>query len=397
MQHAQTRYALALGLALAAGVIGPAAADTALGTLAAIEFDEIDHVYTTGVVPPPGSFRQNSGLAAQTAPTPEPPKRSSGVFGALSRAGTVIGGASSVVAASGEIGRALRIADDVAKLAPLTQALGMAGGRHFDALVQTYVLPRVSPTGAVMLQGFLSAQAEYKRNFGPPPAGTVQAPPAQLEPYAKGAIRHYTIASNGWVRIDDPNSRLSVIIKPDAGKSYIIDAGSQTVRTSSYTAASSAPSMPGAAGSGIAAVEDRVEPIGNATLDGIAATGFRTRSTMRVAGGGAVCPDATITSTRVEYFAPYRIASDAANSSPISQRPESGGCEPKSSVKHGGGKIPTDQLIVYEANTIEKTTSGGTDKYTVVIERGNLRERSTADPSTFEIPSGFRQVSLAQR
>ncbi len=394
MQNDQARHALALALVLVAGVIGPAAADTAQGTITTMEFDEIDHVYTTGAVPPPGSFRQNAGLAAQTAPTPEPAKRGAGVFGVLSRASTVLGGAGSVVSASGEIARTLRIADDVSKLAPLTTALGMAGSRRFDALLQTYMLPRVSPTGAVMLQGFLAAQAEYKSHFGTTRAESPQAPaPAQLEPYAKGAIRHYTIASNGWVRIDDPNTKLAIIIKPDVGKSYLIDAGSKTVRVNGYSRAAPASDAPGATGSGTAAVEDRVESIGKATLDGIAAVGFRTRSTMRVAGGGGTCPDTTITSTRVEYFAPYRIASDAANTSPTAQRPDGGGCEPKSSVKHGGGKVPADQLVVYEANTVEKTTAGGTDKYTFVLERGNLQERGSADPAAFEIPAGFRQVS----
>ena len=394
MLRRQARHATALALAIAAAAVGPARAQTPPAAFSAVEFDEIDHVYTTETVPPPGSFRQNAGLVAQ--PVPEATKRPSPIFGALGRASTVLSGASSVVSASGELGRALRIADDVAKLGPLTNAMGMAGGRRFDALVQTYVFPRVSPTGSVMLNGFLAAQTEYKSHFGPTrPDAAPATPPAQLVPYAKGALRHYTIAANGWVRIDDPNSKLVLIIKPDAGKSYLIDNAAKTVRIAGYARETAATA--GSGSSGTADVNDRVESIGKATLDGIAAAGFRTQSTMRVAGGGGTCPDTTITSTRVEYFARYRVASDAANASPAAQRPDTGGCEPASSVKHAGTKVPNDQLLVYQANAVEKKTSAGSDKYTVVIERGNLQERTTSDTSAFDVPSGLKQVSVVSQ
>ena len=390
MLRRQVRHAAALAFAMAGAALCPAGAQTTPAAFSAVEFDEIDHVYTTETVPPPGSFRQNAGLVAQ--PVAEAPKKPSPIFGVLNRASAVLGGASSVVSASGELGRALRIADDASKLAPLTTALGMAGGRHFDALVQTFVFPRVSPTGSVMLNGFLAAQTEYKAHFGTTRAEA--APPAQLVPYAKGALRHYTIASNGWVRIDDPNSKMVLIIKPDVGKSYLIDNGAKTVRTANYV--HEAPGAAGAGASGIAEVSDRIDSIGKTTLDGIAATGFRTQSTMHVAGAGGTCPDTTITSTRVEYFARYRIASDAANASPA-QRPDAGGCEPASTVKHAGTKVPSDQLLVYQANTVEKKTTAGSDRYTVVIERGNVQERGTSDTSAFDVPAGMKQVAVSDR
>ena len=393
MRRARIRTAmLALVLATASAVAPARAAGPG-----ALEFDEIDHVFTTEAVPQPGSFRQDAGLVAAQAPAPaaaatEAPRKTSTIFGALTTASTVLGSASSVIGASGELGRALGIAEGVARIAPLTTAMGMAGGRRFDALLQTYVLPRVSPTGTVMLQGFLSAQSEYKSHFGnrnPPPQA---ATPPQLAPYAKGTIRHYTVAANGWVRIDDPNSRMSLIIKPDIGKSYIVDAGSQTVHAVTYARVA----QPGGAASdtaGMAAIDDRVEQLGTATLDGIPTAGFRTRSTMSVvAGATGTCPDATIVSTRVEYFSGYRIGADAANASPLAQTPDASGCDPKSSVKHAGSNVPADRLLLYQANTIEKKTSTGSDRYTVVIERGNLQERATADASVFAIPSGYKQV-----
>jgi hypothetical protein len=134
-----------LALAIAACAAGPAVAQTTPAAFSAVEFDEIDHVYTTEAVPPPRSFRTDAGLVA--APAPAVSKKPNAIFGVLGRTSSVLSGASSVVSASGETGRGLRVADDVAKIAPLTTAMGMAGSGRFDALLQSYMLPRVSPTG----------------------------------------------------------------------------------------------------------------------------------------------------------------------------------------------------------------------------------------------------------
>ena len=389
MRRFRIARAVALAVVLSAGVAPVSAADFPSTSLAVVEFDEIDHIYTTETVPPPGSFQQDAMLVA---PAPAPaqaaaaaPRKPSGVFGALSNASTILGGATSVIGASGEIARTLRIADDVAKVTPIATAMGMAGGKQFDLLLKTYTLPRVSPTGAVMLDGFLAAQAEMKNRF---PRAQGAPPPEQLVPYAKGSLRHYVVGANGWVRINDPATKTIVIIKPDAGKSYVLDGTARTYHASDY--ATDAPPGTATAGSKVA-VSDRVESLGAATLDGVATAGFRTRSSMRLVSDGATCTAATITSTRVEYFAPYRIPSGAANSSPVGQR-QSGGCEPAATVNHAGGKVPTDQLVMYTANIVEKTTASGSERYTMVIERGNLTERVSADGSPFEIPSGYRQT-----
>jgi hypothetical protein len=161
----RTTVSLALVCALASCLGCPGGAATEITAPSVIAFDEIDHVYTTENVPPPGSFERDAGQVAPSALAAAAPNKSRGIFGALSAASTMLGGASSVVASSGELGRTIGIADNVMKLAPLTNALGMAGNRRFDALLQTYLLPRVSPSGAIMLSGFLSAQADYNAHF----------------------------------------------------------------------------------------------------------------------------------------------------------------------------------------------------------------------------------------
>jgi hypothetical protein len=387
MRISRPGQAIVLTLVLSAGVAPASAADPAPATLAIVEFDEIDHIYTTEAVPPPGSFQQDAALVAPSVPVKSAaaaPQKASGVFAALTNASTILNGAGSVVAASGEIARTLQIADDVAKVAPIATAMGMAGGKRFDTLLQTYMLPRVSPTGAVMLDGFLAAQAELKNRF----PRAQNAPPAeQLVPYAKGALRHYTVAANGWVRINDPATKTITIIKPDAGKSYVLDGAARTYHASDFVRDADTRATSGAT----AAVEDTVQSLGIATLDGVTTAGFKTHSTMRVVSEGTTCTAATISSTRVEYFAPYRVAPGAANRSPAGQR-QSGGCEPAATVKHAGGIVPADQLVMYSANTVEKTTASGTDRYTMVIERGNVQERVSGDGSPFEIPAGYRQT-----
>src|ERR1700688_2783304 len=145
----RTRLSISLlALVVAAAAAGPAAPASG-AALGALEFDEIDHVYTTEAVPPPGTFRQDAGLvsaqAAAPAPTQEPPRRNSSIFGALSTVSTVLGNASSVVTSSGELGHALNIADGVARLAPLTTAMGMAGGRPIRAVLPNCLLARRRP------------------------------------------------------------------------------------------------------------------------------------------------------------------------------------------------------------------------------------------------------------
>jgi len=388
---------LAFAILVASGQPGIAQTGST-GALSALEFDEIDHVYTTDAVPPPGSFQQSVALVTPQAPQqapPQAPPKNRGVFGALSAASSVVGGASSVVASSGEIGRALKVADTAARLAPIANAMGLAGSRRFDALLQAYVLPRVSPTGAVMLQGFLSAQAEYKNRFGSPRTDSSPAAPAAapLEPYAKGALRHYTLASNGWVRIDDPTTKTIVIIKPDAGKAFTLDPGAQTVRTTEYAHSIPVDGTVNQTASGTASFDDQVEPLGQPAIDGVPVTGYRTRSTIPVTDGGSPCPDTTITSPRSASFHRHRTPSPAANVSPAAQTSDARPCEPKAIAKHTGSQVPSDQLVLYQANTIDKRSAGGGDHYTIVIERGNFREQTTADARTFDIPAGFRQVA----
>lgn len=95
---------------------------------------------------------------------------------------------------------------------------------------------------------------------------------------------------------------------------------------------------------------------------------------MGASGAGTSCAHSTITSTRIEYFAPYRIASDAANALTATQTADPGGCRPAGSVAHTGTTIPKDRLVIYQANTIDKNTATGADRYTIVIEPASRRD-----------------------
>ncbi len=367
---------------------------TEVTTPSVVSFDEIDHVYTNGQIPPPGSFAADAAAVMPVAPAaPAAPKRSR-FFDTLSSASGMLSGAASVVSASGEIGRLLRVADSVGKVVPIANGMGLAGSRRFDTLLQTYLLPRVSPTGTVLLSDFLSAQNEFKSRFPNAHANVAEQPaPERLVSYARGTLRHYIIGANGWVRIDEPGGTTTLIVKPDLGKTYLIDSARRSVRIGIFGRPDAVPASIVAVPDGTAAVVERVESIGEADVDGIVSAGFKTHASVRVQGGDARCAGATLTSTRVEYFAPLRIASEAANVSPAVRAMTDGGCEPTGHVAHDGANVPINRLLMYQANTVEQSGTHGSDRYTLVIERGNVNEMSSAAASAFDIPSEYQQVA----
>lgn len=372
------------------------AATAEVTTPSVISFDEIDHVYTNGAIPQLGSFADDAAAiapAAAAAGAPAAPKRSR-FLDALSGASVVLSGAASVVSSSGEIGRLLGVADAVGRIVPIADGMGLAGSRRFDTLLQTYLLPRVSPTGTVLLANFLSAQNDFKSRFPNQRAAAPQNPaPERLVAYARGMLRHYTIGANGWVRIDEPGGTTTLIVKPDLGKSYLLDSKSRSVRTADYGLPETGAAANGTVSNGSAAVVERVESLGEVAVDGITAAGFKTLASVRISGGDGRCAGAILKSTRVEYFAPLRIASDAANVSPAARAATGGGCEPTGHVSRNGAKVPVNRLLLYQANTVDRSGPSGTDRYTLVIERGNLRELSSAAGSAFDIPSEYRSVA----
>ena len=376
------------------------AADS-LTTPAIVTFDEIDHVYASGDVPPPGAFDQSLRAIAHVSAQPRKRGFLEGTLRGLSVAGTQLDNAVSIVGASGQIGQTLHIAAGAAALAPVANAMGLAGQGRLDTLLQTYVLPRVSPSGAQLLSGYLAAQQETAGRYPHAPSAVATAttpaagPSPAADPYARGSLRTYTVASTGRVRIDDSDERVAIVFAPDVGKTYAIDDGNRTVHVTPYdpSFARSASAVPQSAGaSRDPALTSRVEPLPAMTLGQTPATGFRTHVVMNVPAGGGACTQAIVTSDRVEYFAPIRIASTAANSSPFAPSDVRDSCAPTGAVVATGTPIPADQLLVYQANTIERTTSAGDERYTLVIERGNLRTATTAPSGVFEIPEGYRQI-----
>jgi hypothetical protein len=386
-----------------AAIIAPNAtrADDAVATPNVVTFDEIDHVYANGNVPPPGAFETSLRGVAHTGERPHKRGFLDGALHGLTVAGTQLDNATSIVGSSGQLGQTLHIASGAAALAPVASAMGLAGRGQLDTLVQSYVLPRVSPSGAQLLSGYLAAQQEVaaryphaSSNVAPAPTPSAVATQAD-DAYARGSLRTYTIASTGRVRIDDPDERLAIVFAPDIGKTYAIDDGNRTVHVTPYDAslAGPAPVAPRpASSSGKAGLRSSVEPLPATTLGDTNASGYRTHVVMNVTASGGACTKATVTSDRVEYFAPIRVASTAANSSPFAPSDVRDACAPAGRVVATGPHIPADELLLYQANTIERTTSAGSQRYTLLIERGNLRTETTAPSGTFEIPEGYRQI-----
>lgn len=167
--------------------------------------------------------------------------------------------------------------------------MGLAGSRRFDTLLQTYLLPRVSPTGTVLPSDFLNAQNEFKNSF--PNARTYartrvgqQPAPERLVSYARETLRYYTIGANGWVRIEEPGGATTLIVKLDLGKTYLMDPVSRSVRIGAYGRPEAASASTAAASDGTAAVVERVESLGEADVDGVISAGFKTPASVHVGG-----------------------------------------------------------------------------------------------------------------
>ena len=388
-----------------------ARAEDPVPTPAIVTFDEIDHVYADGDVPPPGSFNQSLSQIGHVSTRPRKRGFLDGALRGLSAAGTQLDNVVNIVGASGQIAQTLHIASGAAALAPVADAMGLAGQGRLDTLVQTYVLPRVSPSGAQMLSGYLAAQQTTAARYPHAPNGVAAAatpaavPAQEADLYARGSLRSYTIASTGRVRIDDPDERVAIVFAPDVGKTYAIDDRNRTVHITPYD-----PSFPGSApvssnpasASGSPALTSRVEPLPAATLGQTPATGFHTHVVMNVPASTGACSQATVTSDRVEYFAPIRIASTTsgvsskpgslAMSSPFAPSDVRDSCAPAGAVVATGTKIPADELLMYQANAIQRDTTAGSERYTLVVERGNLRTAATVPSGIFEIPDGYRQI-----
>jgi len=378
-----------------------AGADDAAAAPAVVTFDEIDHVYADGAVaPPPGSFDRSLQQVAHPA---RPRKHGflDGALHGLSVAGTQVENVSNIVGASGQIGQTMHLASGAATLMPVGSAMGLAGRGRLDTLVQAYVLARVSPSGAQLLSGYLAAQQAAAGRSSHAPGAVASRPtpsavPAQADDvYTRGSLRTYTIASTGRVRIDDPAARLAIVFAPDVGKTYAIDDGNRTVHVTPYDpSVSGSPSAAAhpATAQRTPALRSHVEPMPPTTLGQTNAAGFHTHVVMNVPANSGTCTKATVTSDRVEYFAPIRIASTAANSSPFEPSDSRDACAPTGAVVATGAKVPADELLLYQANAIERTTSAGSERYTLVIERGNVRTAATAPTGIFEIPDGYRQI-----
>jgi len=219
--------------------------------------DDIDHVYTNGNTAAPKRSRFFDTLSG-----------ASGIFSGVARSAV-----SSVLPTA--LGRS----------SPIANGMGLAGSRRFDTLLQTYLLPRVSPTGTVLPSDFLNAQNEFKNSFPNARTRVGQQPaPERLVSYARGTLRYYTIGANGWVRIEEPGGATTLIVKLDLGKTYLMDPVSRSVRIGAYGRPEAASASTAAASDGTAAVVERVESLGEADVDGVISAGFKTHANVHVGG-----------------------------------------------------------------------------------------------------------------
>ncbi|GAC1418498.1 MAG: hypothetical protein NVSMB5_09930 [Candidatus Velthaea sp.] len=356
------------------------------GSSAGIAFDEIDRVVPGAADAAPGNFERdvaligNAGLPV-AAPQPKPKR---GIMGALGSAGAMLGGLSTVVNAGGSLSTALGIAEFGQQIAPVANILGLTGSANWGGLVQQYMLPQMSPSLVPYVSGYLSAQSAVKSAFGRP--ATASAPDAAaLQQYSTGTLKHYAVTSNGWVRIEDASSGRVVINRPDERKSYALDPATKTYSVTDLThEPDGAAVQPGAAQ---ALLSETTEPLGPAKIAGIDAAGYRTDAAVTISGASGTCKNATYRSRRVEYVT--TMADPAAASRASALPTATGGCAPTTVVRRNGPQIPSNKLLLYMANTIDKDDGTGAPTVTMIEERGNVRPLGASEGASFSIPQDY--------
>ena len=349
---------LILALTIAASDV-PAGAQEVTAP-AVFAFDEIDHVYSPGAaLPPPDSFDQDLREVVHTNASPAARKKSflQGAMQTLNVAGTQLNNAVSIVGSSGTIGQTLNIANGAAAMAPIANMMGLAGTGKIGVLLQTYLLPNVSPSGAQLLSDFLTARSDAMSRYPRTALATATETP-DLATYGHGSLRKYSLASNGWVRIDDPDAHVYVVLEPDVGKIVAVDDANRTIRIVAYDTVLASPlAVNGKNGTPL--VTSKRDALGTKALARTSAEGFHTHVIMHVAADNHGCAQATVTSDRVEYFAPIKVPSAAANTAPLAPTGTHDDCVPAGGIASSGAAPPADQLLLYQANTVERKTAGG--------------------------------------
>jgi hypothetical protein len=224
---------------------------------------------------------------------------------------------------------------------------------------------------------------------------------------------HYFL--NDWERTDDPIHQTATIIRPDRKQIIHLDLANKTYRIEDMMSkmpltTDSPPPYQGPPGqepspkpgTGKLDITTSSTLLGPKTIDGVHTVGYTQDLKIVSTQSTGSCKDGNFETIMTEYVSD--IEPPLAKSNPGLKYSLAGhpplmtgampGCDPTKTMHASGGAAPpADRLNLWTLMTMK--LAGQTDQgqmggaFTMLTERGNVRDLGSADASLFDIPAGF--------
>jgi hypothetical protein len=312
--------------------------------------------------------------------------------------------------------RAAAFASLVAVLLFPVRSAGAAPARadvSFDQIDQTVVNASTTLSGdfakdATALSAKLTAGDRFPAPATNPAAGTHDDPLGTFRALQVGLLRRFSFLGT-MSRVDDPISQKATIARPDVPEVIYLDLVRKTYRTVEGDAAeqlltpadpsvllhSLQNALPSGPGTATIDIQTTTNAIAARDIDGVAATGFSTETTIAARNVTGTCFPISMTIHGTTYTdqsrgEPIAHAFEATDPSVIAKGLALGGC----TVTFGSSAAKRSSppgFILYRLTQGDATLPvlNVPMKTASLIERGNIKALTPADAPMFAVPTGF--------
>jgi hypothetical protein len=298
-------------------------------------------------------------------------------------------------------------------LVPSARAAAARADVSFDQIDQTEINGPTTLSGdfakdATALTATLTAGDRFPAPATNPGAGTHDDPFGSFRAMQAGLLRRFSFLGT-MSRVDDPISQKATIAKPDVPQVIYLDLAKKTYRTVEGDAAkqlltpadpsvmlhslqNALPSGPGTATIDIQTTTSAIAP---RNIEGVAATGFSTETTIAAKNVTGTCFPISMTIHGTTYTdqsrgEPIARAFAATDPSVIAKGLALGGC----TVTFGSSAAKSSSppgFVLYRLTQGDSTLPvlNVPMKTTSLTERGNIKALTPADAPMFAVPTGF--------
>ena len=298
-------------------------------------------------------------------------------------------------------------------LVPSARAAAARADVSFDQIDQTEINGPTTLSGdfakdATALSAKLTAGDRFPAPATNPAAGTHDDPLGSFRAMQAGLLRRFSFLGT-MSRVDDPISQKATIAKPDVPQVIYLDLAKKTYRTVEGDAAkqlltpadpsvmlhslqNALPSGPGTATIDIQTTTSAIAP---RNIEGVAATGFSTETTIAAKNVTGTCFPISMTIHGTTYTdqsrgEPIARAFAATDPSVIAKGLALGGC----TVTFGSSAAKSSSppgFVLYRLTQGDSTLPvlNVPMKTTSLTERGNIKALTPADAPMFAVPTGF--------